>query len=117
MNCPLDYSLCNQTVTVYRLAGGEVTRYEMENACFSPKTVKNTDTSGEEMGKPFLLILPGENISLIPGDRVFQGVGPFVTKEAWPEFLPATVPELFIAQYVKPCYWMGTLCHTEAGSD
>ena len=116
MNCPLDYSLCNQVVTVYRLIGEEVSRHEIDHAYLSPKTVKRTVVSGEEVEKPFLLILPGEDVRLLPGDRVFQGVGPFVTKEAWPAFLPATVPELFIAQYVKPCYWMGRLCHTEAGS-
>lgn len=114
MNCPLDYSLCNQTVTVYRLQDGEIHRFVMENAYLAPKIQGKTQVSGEDPSMPFLLIVPG-NPCLLPGDKIYQGVGPILKNEQWPAFLPVTVPGLYIAQYVKPCYWMGTVCHTEAG--
>lgn len=114
MNCPLDYSLCNQTVTVYRMQKGEIFRYILENAYLTPKVRNKTQISGEEPSMPFSLIVPG-NPGLHPGDRIYHGVGPVLTNGQWPAFLPVTVPGLYITEYVKPCYWMGTVCHTEAG--
>ncbi len=115
MNCPLDYSLCRQTVTIYRRKAGSVSRQVMENSFFAPQTTKKWCVEGAETGASFLLILPGETAELSPGDRVYQGIGPQVTEAQWRGFLPATVPGLFAVEYVKPCYFMGTQCHLEAG--
>lgn len=116
MNCPLDYSLCDRTVTVYRMEAGKVRRFVVDSTFLSVKTVKQSHQDGESVAKPFLLILPGGDVTVYPGDRVFEGVGPHITEEGWSGFLPATVPELFAVEYVKPYYWMGKICHIEAGS-
>lgn len=114
MNCPLDYGLCDQTVTVYGLRGGRVFRQVMENARYSWEVQQITDVLGTRQETLFQLIMPGKN-SLLPGDRIYDGVGPEITAEQWEEFLPVTVPGLSQVQYVKPCYWQGTICHIEAG--
>lgn len=116
MTCPLDYSLCCQSVTVYRLQAGKVCRQVFDRAFLAPKGVQTTGPEGEGQSMPFHLILPGAEVFLFPGDKVFHGIGPEVTESTWWGFLPATVPGLYIVEYVKPCYWMGAQCHLEAGS-
>lgn len=114
MSCPLDYSLCNQTVTVYRLENGKVSRRVLENAWYQWQTEQVTDEMGTRQERKFSLILPGTD-DLLPGDRIFDGIGPEITEKNWPAFIPVQVTGLSQVQYVKPCYWQGTLCHTEAG--
>lgn len=116
MNCPLVYPLCDQTVTVYRLKDGKVQRFLTEHAYLTYEIRRKNSSSGVDGGAAFRLILPGsEEISLLPGDRIYPGVGPEVTRQQWSGFLPATVPGLCMVGVVKPFYFMGSLCHTEAG--
>ena len=114
MSCPLDYSLCNQTVTLYRMENGTVRRQVVENALYRWRLEQVTDELGTRQETKFSLILAGQHM-LQPGDRVYDGTGPAITLEQWPGFLPVTVPGLSQVRYVKPCYWQGELCHTEAG--
>ncbi len=114
MSCPLDYSLCDRTVTLYRCRNGTVTRRVEHNAWYDYQTVQLTDELGNRQERQFQLIIPG-NADLLPGDRVYDGVGPAVTQAQWADFLPVCTPGLSQVQYVKPCYWQGTVCHTEAG--
>jgi len=114
-SCPLAYLLCSQTVTVYRQEAQFIHRKVEENCFFCWQEQQSADTLGRHHDKKFLLILPGENRQIRPGDRVFCGVGPAVTPEAWNRFLPVSVPELAEVAYVEPCFWNGTICHTEAG--
>ena len=114
MSCPLDYSLCDKTVTLYRLKAGTVIRQVVEKAWYSWHTEQVTDAMGTKQETKFSLILPGQH-TIFPGDRVYEGIGPVITAEKWPEFIPVCVPGLAQVQYVKPCYWQGQLCHTEAG--
>ena len=111
---PLDYSLCNQTVTFYRKTGEEIIRQVAENCHLSCKYRETTESHGKSMEKKFLLIIPGEEISLQPGDRIFAGIGP--ENVDWQAFLPANVPELYEVSFAKPCYWEGNLTHWEAGN-
>ena len=107
---PFDYSLCDQTVTLYR-KGGE--RWIIPNAYFSGKLSTHAEPYGKSRTKKFLLIIPGD-FPLQTGERVFAGIGP--EDPNWEHFIPATVEELYEVSFVKPCYWDGELIHWEAGN-
>lgn len=106
---PLDYSLCCQTVTVYRKDG---TRQVAENCYLSGQASTPTERYGKSRSKTFLLIIPGD-FPLQPGDRIYAGIGPEAVD--WNTFLPVSVPELFEVSFAKPCFWEGTIVHWEAG--
>lgn len=112
MNCPLDYSLCNQTVTIYRRRGDSIQRQIVENASYSFELRQVTDTLGTRQETLFQLIVPGD-AQLQPGDRVMVGIGP--EQVDWNAFLPVAVAGLAQVQYVAPCFWQGEICHTVAG--
>ena len=111
---PLDYSLCDQTVTVYRKADGEIGRTVIENAYLSAKVSMPNESYGKSKEKTFLLIIPGGDFPLQTGDRIFDGTGPETVD--WQAFVPAAVPALYEAAYVKPCRWEGEITHWEAGN-
>lgn len=110
---PLDYSLCCQTVTLYRKTGTGIVRRVLENCSLSRSCSVPVTDYGKSMEKKFLLIIPGNDFPPAPGDRVFDGVGP--AKIDWETFLPAAVPELMEVSTVKPCQWDGEIVHWEAG--
>ena len=114
---PVDYSLCNQTVTVYHWDGGtEYTRKVFDNAFLDIKKVQNVDKTGSSEANGFLLVIPGSSVPVVVGDKVISGVGPEIkTREAWAGFVPAKVPGLVVVKYVDPKYWRGSVVHTEAG--
>ncbi len=102
-NVPLDYSLCSMTVTVYHGARRQVLRgvhFEFTQAV--------QFGLGEENAKPsFLLVIPG-GADIAPGDRVLLGEGPESCG-----VIPDT-QTLCVVSSVKPRYFRGRLCHTEA---
>ena len=114
--CPIDYSLCRDTVTVYRLQRDCVLRQVVERCLFQWEEQTVTDASGSRMGRSFLLIVPGTVQNVFPGDRVYEGIGPEITLQEWPQFIPACVQGLGQVSYVKPCRWDGQLRHVEAGN-
>ena len=114
--CPIDYSMCRDTVTIYRLQGDQVVRKVARNCFVTWEEKSVTDQSGTRMGRNFLLILPGEKQDIRLGDRVFQGVGPEITKDQWHSFIPAGVSGLGQVNFVKRCCWDGKVCHVEAGN-
>ena len=108
------YSLCRDTVTLYRLCGDTVRRWVLDN-CFlqiGQKLVE--DSYSPQLQRNFLLIVPLER-QILPGDRVIGGVGPEISRELWDEFVSANVPGLCQVQYVQPYYVPGSYSHTEAG--
>ena len=111
---PLDYSLCDQTVTVYRMEKDAVARWVITNAYLSGKVSAPTEPYGKSRLKQFLLIIPGDAMALQPGDRIFDGIGP--EEVQWQSFVPAMVSGLYEAGYVKPCCWEGEITHWEAGN-
>lgn len=114
MNCPLDYSLCDETVTLYRRTEDGVLRRVIPNARYIWEEHLTTDASGAHQERKFLLILPGQR-DILPGDRVVGGIGPQITKAQWSTFLPVNTPGLSQVAYIKPCHYLGAVCHIEAG--
>jgi len=111
----VNYALCDQTVTVYRLRDGQVQRQVLENCGYSWQNTEVDDELGCRRETKCLLILPGEEQTIFPGDRVFDGVGPAVTAARWAEFVPVLVPTLAEVAYVMPVRLGGQICHWEAG--
>ena len=116
MNCPVDYGMCKDTVTIYRHLGEQVERQVVKNCFITWEEKAVTDANGTRMGRNFLLILPGKNHSVCLGDRVFHGIGPEITAQQWPGFIPACVSGLGQVNFVQPCRWEGEICHIEAGN-
>lgn len=125
---PVDYSLCNQTVTLYHADlsdGYKCTRAVFSGAHFDPKKVQTVDKTGSRESSSFLLVLPsgwdgrpvwGVDFSLAVGDKVVLGEGPEITdRAAWAGFVPAKVPNLVVVKDLDVKYWNGKVCHIEAG--
>lgn len=114
--CPVDYRLCNQTVTIYHNEGTNFTRKVIHTAFLDFKKTQNVDKTGSSEVNSFLLVVPGETVPVAVGDKVMLGEGPVIsTREDWASFIPAKVPGLVVVKYVDPKYWQGAVVHTEAG--
>lgn len=109
---PLDYTLCDRTVTLYRKRGDTVKRQVLRNCYLQQNNSIPTESYGKSRLKTFLLIIPGD-VPLQPGDRIFDGIGP--VEVDWAGFVPALVPEVYELSFAKPCYWEGKIAHWEAG--
>lgn len=114
--CPVDYRLCNQTVTVYHKDGDSYTQTVYTNAYLDFRKTHNVDKTGNTESNSFLLVIPGASQAVFPEDKVILGAGPEIsTAQAWAAFVPAKVPGLVVVKYVDPKYWRGQMVHTEAG--
>lgn len=115
---PVDYRLCNQTVTLYHWDGASAyTRKVIKEGAFLDfKKTQNVDKTGSKEANSFLLVIPGSVVPVAVGDKVILGEGPEVaTREEWAALIPAKVPGLVVVRYVDPKYWHGSVVHTEAG--
>lgn len=131
--CPVDYRMCNQTVTVYHNDGGKITQTEYTNAFLDFRKNLTVDKTGSREANSFLLVIPcpkevcandpmwvaylrQSNHLISVGDKVMKGVGPKVTTpEEWAAFIPAKTPGLVVVKYVDPKYWGDRMVHVEAG--
>lgn len=107
---PLDYSLCDQTVTLYGIRDGEILRRVVENCYLAAESAIAENTFGKSRLKEFLLIIP-EDFDLQPGDRVFRGIGP--EEVNWQTFVPAFTDGLYEVGRVKKQLWEGEVTHVE----
>lgn len=115
-NCPVDYRMCSQTVTVYHKDGDTIKRTVFEIAFMDFRKTQSVDKTGSSEANSFLLVIPGEEQAAFVGDKVLLGEGPEITtREAWAKFIPAKMPGLVVVKYADPKYWNGKLVHTEAG--
>ncbi|MGN0652356.1 MAG: hypothetical protein ACI4KN_05100 [Gemmiger sp.] len=122
MRAELRWPLCSQTVTLYHAdpAAQSVTRTVVTGAYLDHRRREVMDTAAQA-GTAFLLIIPeasarwGKDYTLSPHDRVYDGEGPAVSYEQWPDFLPARVAGLAAVQYVDPKRLHGAPSHVEAG--
>ena len=115
-NCPVDYRLCNQTVTVYHKDGDSYTRTVYDRAFLDFKKTQSIDKTGGKEANSFLLVVPGDTQAVFVGDKVMIGVGPEIrTRDAWAAFIPSKVNGMVVVSYADPKYWNGKIVHTEAG--
>ena len=113
---PIDYGLCNQTVTVYHKDGDTYTQKVHRRAFLDFRKIQTTDKTGSKEANSFLLVIPGPVQPVFVDDKILLGEGPKIeSREAWAAFVPAKVPGLVVVSYVDPKYWNGQLIHTEAG--
>lgn len=112
---PVDYRLCNQTVTVYHKAGDKVTCTVHTGAFLDFKKTENVGKTGSKEVNSFLLVIPCSEVCVFPEDKVLLGTGEAITAAQWPSFIPVKVPGLVVVKYVDPKYWDGKLVHVEAG--
>lgn len=114
--CPIDYRLCVQTVTVYRKEGDKYIRKVHDKAFLDRKKTQTVDKTGSKEANSFLLIIPGTEQAVFPGDKVFDGIGPEIfDRETWAAFIPAKDPNVVVVSYADPKKWAGQIVHTEAG--
>lgn len=114
--CPVDYSMCNQTVTVYHKDGDTFTRTVHDRAFLDFRKTQTTDKTGSQEANSFLLVIPGDTQAVFVGDKVLLGIGPEVaSREDWAALVPVKVPGLVVVSYADPKYWGNALVHTEAG--
>ena len=115
-SCPIDYSMCNQTVTVCRKEGANITATVHTNAFLDHKKTQSIDKTGSREANTFLLVIPGSEQKVFVGDKVLRGKGwPVSTREEWAALIPAKVPGLVVVSYADPKYWGNQMVHTEAG--
>lgn len=114
--CPVDYRLCNQTVTVYHRDGDTYTSRVFNNAFLDFKKNENVDKTGSSETNSFLLVIPCSEQLVFNGDKVLLGTGEDISdREAWAAFVPAKVNGLVVVKYVDMKYWNGQIVHLEAG--
>ena len=114
--CPVDYRLCNQTVTVYHQERDSYTRTVYDRAFLDHKKTQTVDKTGSKEANSFLLVIPGSTQAVFVGDKVYDGVGPEIPdRAAWASFIPSKVPGLVVVDYADPKKWNGQIVHTEAG--
>ncbi len=114
--CPVDYRLCNQTVTVYHKDGDAYTRKVFDKAFLDFKKTENVDKTGSTESNSFLLVIPGSEQVVFVGDKVLLGVGEEITnREQWAALVPTKRAGVVVVKYVDVKYWRGKIVHTEAG--
>lgn len=106
----LDYSLCDQTVTLYGIREGVLQRRVAENCHLAAQQELTESIHGKSRQNRFLLIIPGD-ADLQPGDRVFDGIGPEIVD--WQSFVPAFTEKLYEIGRVQRHRWNGQVCHVE----
>lgn len=112
---PVDYRLCNQTVTVYHREGDTVTTTVYNNAFFDMRKSQTVDEQGTREANAFLLVIPGATQAVFVGDKVLLGEGAEISPGQWAGFIPAAVENLAIVSHAGVKYWQGKAVHTEAG--
>ena len=101
--CPIDYRLCNQTVTVYHKDGDKYIRAVYKRAFLDFKKTQNVDKTGTHEANSFLLVIPCDHQIIFPKDKVFLGEGPEITiRAAGAEVIPANVAGLVVQVKMKP---------------
>lgn len=111
-----DYSLCNQTVTVYHYEGGEVTRIECSKAYFEEVEKQSLDQRGESGKTEHLIVIPGDSLEFYEGDRVYLGVGGYPegdTARWWREFIPSKNRAVVVVRSVSFRRWRNEVVHVE----
>jgi hypothetical protein len=111
---PVDYSKCNQTITIYHMGEDRtVDRSVFTRAFLDVRKNQTINKTGSTQANSFLLVIPCEACPVSVGDKVLLGTGP--ERVDWPSFIPSKVENLVVVKYVDPKYWQGRMVHVEAG--
>lgn len=116
--CPLNYGLCNQTVTVYHLdkETKNITTTVFHNAFLDYKKNQNIEKTGSKESNSFLLVLPTDTQTVFVGDKVLHGTGKPVTDVSeYNKLMPTNTNGLVVVKYVDCKYWRDKMVHLEAG--
>lgn len=97
----MNYALCRQSVTIYRPGHREV----LQNVHLELRQKQRTDAIGRRQEWSFLLIVPGAEQRVFPGDRLLPGVGPEQPGTDCP-----------VVRWAEVKYLGGQPVHTEAGA-
>ena len=108
-NVPLDYSLCQMTVTVYHREG--LTRRVLRGVHYEFTSHREVVGGIAQRKRSFHMVIPGGD-PICPGDKVLLGVGPEISQ--WEDLKVETHDTLGLVTSVQPRYYKGRLCHTEA---
>ena len=113
----IDYSLCNQAVTLYSYDNGEITRTQYDRAYFEHVEKETIDNQGEHGKTEHLIVIPG-NVPCSPGMRAYLGVGATLDniEDAaawWRALIPSKDNNVVIVRSVSPRYWRGEIVHVE----
>ena len=108
-NVPLDYSLCQMTVTVYHREG--LTCQVLEGVHYEFTDQRTVKGGIVEKTRHFQLVIPGDR-PIHPGDKVVLGVGPLTAR--WQNLTVENTPTLGLVTSVQPRYYQGKVCHIEA---
>lgn len=111
----VDYSMCCQTVTVYRKKADSIVRQVIDGCFLQWEDRIGFDREGFWQEGEFLLIQPGQEQLIFCGDRIFEGIGPEISLVDWESFVPSAVNGLGEVNYTRVYRWEGKFCHTEAG--
>ena len=115
MAMPVDYGMCTQTVTVYRKTPEGIVRIQISGCFLQWQDEIGFEQTGVRKERKFLLIQPGTEQMVFPGDRVMEGIGPEIMEKDWEAFLPVRISGLGEITYATAYHWEGDFCHTEAG--
>lgn len=115
MTAPADYGFCDQTVTVYRKTPAGILRQVIPGCYLQMQDSAGFGELGQRQERKFLLVQPGKEQLVFAGDRIYAGIGPQITQQQWPAFLPEQVEGLAVAEYATAYFWQGCFCHAEAG--
>ena len=112
---PVDYSKCNQTITIYHENNG-VYEKTVCRAFFDFKKAQSLGQSGKQENNTSLIVIPIEAQPVFVGDKVVLGIGEEITtREAWAKLIPSVVPNMCNVRYVDPKYFGGKVIHWECG--
>lgn len=115
MAAPVEYGMCTQTVTVYRKTLEGIRRLVIPRCFLQWQDEIGFEQTGVRKERKFLLIQPGTEQVVFPGDRVLEGIGPEIPEKEWEAFLPVRINGLGEIAYATAYHWEGSFCHTEAG--
>ena len=99
----MEYAFCDQTVTVYRMQGNALTKIVLSGCYLEVGQGRKPENARPQWD--FLLIVPGSEQRVFPGDLLVPGIGP-------EQLGPVDHP--LVVGHIKSYYWEGRLAHIEA---
>ncbi len=97
-------------ITLYGKRGEAVFRRVLPECTLLLTGHREVDTLGAAQKDSFFLVVPGEE-EILPGDRIFPGIGPELP---WEDTHPGRLPGAMEITKTKKFCPGGAFCHTQA---